>query len=134
MNRKQAREFVMQTMFQIEVQQDFDRPDFDAYLSECSAGNQKNYITDLLSSICGNIEKIDSIIDAASEGWPSSRMSKPDLAVIRVAVGEMLFADDVPAAVAINEAVNLSKDYGTEQSPKFVNAVLGKIEKQSCNR
>ena len=51
------------------------------------------------------------------------------MAIIRVAVGEILFADDVPTAVAINEAVNLAKDYGTEQSPKFVNAVLGKIEK-----
>ena len=61
-------------------------------------------------------------------------MSKPDLAIIRVAVGEILFADDVPKAVAINEAVNLSKNYGTEQSPKFVNAVLGKIEKQPWKR
>ena len=134
MNRKQAREFVMQTLFQIEVHKDFDNPDFDLYMAECGAGNQKEYITSLLSSICGNIEKIDGMIDAASEGWPSSRMSKPDLAIIRVAVGEILFADDVPKAVAINEAVNLSKDYGTEQSPKFVNAVLGKIEKQPWKR
>lgn len=134
MNRKQAREFVMQTLFQIEVHKDFDNPDFDWYMAECGAGNQKEYITGLLSSICGNIEKIDGMIDAASEGWPSSRMSKPDLAIIRVAVGEILFADDVPKAVAINEAVNLSKNYGTEQSPKFVNAVLGKIEKQPWKR
>ena len=56
-------------------------------------------------------------------------MTKPDLAVIRVAVGEMLYADDVPDAVAINEAVNLAKAYGTDQSPKFVNAVLAKIKK-----
>lgn len=134
MNRKQAREFVMQTLFQIEVHKDFDNPDFDWYMAECGAGNQKEYITGLLSSICGNIEKIDGMIDAASEGWPSSRMSKPDLAIIRVAVGEILFADDVPKAVAINEAVNLSNNYGTEQSPKFVNAVLGKIEKQPWKR
>ena len=129
MNRKQAREFVMQTIFQIEVHKDFDKTDFDSYLAECDCGNQKEYITSLLSSICRNIEKIDGMIDSASEGWPSSRMAKPDLAIIRVAVGEILFADDVPTAVAINEAVNLAKDYGTEQSPKFVNAVLGKIEK-----
>ena len=69
------------------------------------------------------------MIDAASDGWPASRMAKPDLAIIRIAIGEMLFADDVPDAVAINEAVNLAKDYGTEQSPKFVNAVLAKIKK-----
>ena len=129
MNRKQAREFVMQTMFQIEVQRDFDNPDIDSYMAECGAGNQKDYIRNLLSQICGNIEKIDGMIDAASEGWHASRMTKPDLAVIRVAVGEMLYADDVPDAVAIIEAVNLAKDYGTDQSPKFVNAVLAKIKK-----
>ena len=56
-------------------------------------------------------------------------MAKPDLAVIRVAIGEMLFADDVPDAVAINEAVNLAKLYGTDHSPQFVNGVLGKIER-----
>ena len=94
MNRKQAREFVMQTMFQIEVHKDFDKSDFDSYLAECNGGNQKEYIKNLLTSICGNIEKIDGMIDAASEGWPSSRMAKPDLAIIRVAVGEILFADE----------------------------------------
>ena len=130
MNRKQAREFVMQTIFQIEIKMDFDKPDIEKYMTECSAGNQKDYIRNLLSEICSNLGKIDGIINAASDGWPSSRMSKPDLAVIRVAVGEILFADDVPATVAINEAVNLAKDYGTEQSPKFVNGVLAKVSKQ----
>ena len=57
-------------------------------------------------------------------------MAKPDLAISRVAAAEILYADDVPQAVAINEAVNLSKLYGTEQSPKFINAVLGKIVKK----
>ena len=129
MTRKQAREIAMQTMFQIEVQKDFENPDIDSYMAECAAGNQKDYISNLISQICSNIEKIDSMIDAASDGWPASRMAKPDLAIIRIAIGEMLFADDVPDAVSINEAVNLAKDYGTEQSPKFVNAVLAKIKK-----
>ena len=129
MTRKQAREFVMQTMFQIEVQKDFESPDIDSYMAECAAGNQKDYISNLISKICSNIEKIDGMIDDSSDGWPASRMSKPDLAIIRTATGEMLFADDVPDAVAINEAVNLAKDYGTEQSPKFVNAVLAKINR-----
>ena len=54
-------------------------------------------------------------------------MAKADLAIVRLAVGEILFMDEVPNAVAINEAVNMAKRYGTEQSPKFINAVLGKI-------
>lgn len=129
MNRKQAREFVMQTIFQIDVQKDFDAPDIDRYMAQCEAGKQEDYIRNLISAICSHISYIDSKIDDASRQWPASRMAKPDLAVIRIAIGEMLFADDVPDAVAINEAVNLAKLYGTDHSPQFVNGVLGKIER-----
>ena len=128
MNRKQAREFVMQTIFQIDAQKDFDTPDVDRYMKECPAGSQKEYIRNLISSICGHISYIDAVIDEASKGWPAARMAKPDLAIIRVAIGEMIFADDVPDAVAINEAINLAKIYGTDHSPQFVNGVLGKAE------
>ena len=55
MNRKQAREFVMQTIFQIEVQKDFEKPDIDSYVAECGAVNQKDYNSNLLSQICSNI-------------------------------------------------------------------------------
>ena len=127
MNRKEAREYTMQALFQMEVQQDFAAPDMERYLSREELGKQKEYVEELLTAICRNIDRVNDTIDRCSEGWPVSRMTKMDLAIIRLAVGEILFLEDIPAAVSINEAVELARKYGTDQSPKFVNAVLGKI-------
>ena len=102
----------------------------EKYLSDRKFGTQTAYVNTVLRKMLENIEEIDSMINAVSDGWSTSRMAKPDLAISRVATAEILYADDVPQAVAINEAVNLSKLYGTEQSPKFINAVLGKIVKK----
>ena len=129
MARKEAREFAMQTLFQIDVHKDFENPDIEKYMGGKKLGNQKEYVTSLLTQICANIEAVDEKINAYSENWPTSRMAKTDLAITRIAVGEILFREDVPKAVAINEAVNLAKDYGTDTSAGFINAILGKVEK-----
>ena len=129
MVRKEAREFAMQTLFQIDVHKDFETLDIDKYIGDRKIGNQKEYVKTLLTTICANITAVDEKINECSENWPTTRMAKTDLAITRIAVGEILFLEDVPKAVAINEAVNLAKDYGTETSPKFINAILGKVEK-----
>ena len=129
MARKEAREFAMQTLFQIDVHKDFENPDIEKYMGGKKLGNQKEYVTNLLTQICANIVAVDEKINACSENWPTSRMAKTDLAITRIAVGEILFREDVPKAVAINEAVNLAKDYGTDTSAGFINAILGKVEK-----
>ena len=128
MNRKEARDFVMQCVFQMEAQHDFEAPDIENYLSITDLGENRAYAEKILKAVSGNIERIDTNIDNCSVGWPHWRMAKMDLAIIRVAVAEMFYCEDVPKAVSINEAVNLAKIYGTDQSPKFVNAILGKIE------
>ncbi len=127
--RKEAREFLMQTVFQMDAQKDLNLAHIERYLSGKKFGNQTAYVNAVLHGLLENIEKIDADINIASDGWPTTRMPKSDLAITRVALAEIIYADDVPAAVAVNEAVNLSKLYGTEQSPKFINAVLGKIVK-----
>ena len=134
MTRKEAREFAMQTIFQMDAQDDLNGEKVEEYLSEknmreVSFKGQKQYIEKLLKGIIEDIARIDELINSSSKEWPVSRMAKADLAIIRIAVGETIYADDVPAGVAINEAVNLAKVYGTENSPKFVNAVLRSIIK-----
>ncbi|MDD7601965.1 MAG: transcription antitermination factor NusB [Firmicutes bacterium] len=128
MNRKEAREYTMQALFQMEAQRDFEEPDLEKYLSREELGKQKTYVESLLRAVSENIRRVDEIISQCSEGWPPARMSKMDLAIIRVAAGEIIFMEDIPRAVSINEAVELAKKYGTEHSPQFVNAVLGKIQ------
>ena len=73
------------------------------------------------------LAEIDEAIDAVAEGWKTGRMGKVDLTLIRLAVYEMKYDEDVPVGVAINEAVELAKKYGTDESPAFINGVLAKL-------
>lgn len=72
-------------------------------------------------------EEIDSYLDKASENWALDRMPMVDRSLLRLATYEMKYVDDVPVSVAINEAVNLAKEFGGEDSPRFVNGILGRI-------
>ena len=72
-------------------------------------------------------EEIDKAISEFSINWKLERMARTDLAILREAASEIMYIDDIPCAVTINEAVELAKIYGTEKAPKFINAVLGKI-------
>lgn len=127
MNRREARDFVMKAIFQIEVQNSFKTYNLNRISEGVKLGSQKEYAFNLLDKICSNIETIDSTINAHSSGWDTKRMAKTDLAVARVAVGEILYIDDIPKAVSINEAVNLAKIYGTDNSSKYINGILSKL-------
>ena len=85
------------------------------------------YIQEKYGNILERIGELDARINEVAQGWKTSRMGKADLAIIRLAVYEMKFEEDVPEGVAINEAVELAKSYGTDDSPSFVNGVLAKL-------
>lgn len=84
-------------------------------------------ISKKLNEIEEKKEEIDAMIDAVSKNWKTNRISKTDLMVLRVAVFEMKFDETVPEKVAINEAVEIAKEYGGDDSPGFINGVLGKL-------
>ncbi|HXL01631.1 MAG TPA: transcription antitermination factor NusB, partial [Candidatus Atribacteria bacterium] len=79
-------------------------------------------------------KEIDEVLSQASEEWPLYRMANVDRNILRLAIFEIVFLPDVPVSVAINEAVELGKKYGTEESGKFVNGVLGKLAKNLKER
>lgn len=87
------------------------------------------YITEKTNRIAELIPEIDEKIDAVSEGWPVSRLGKSELSIMRLAVYEMLYDEDIPVNVAIDEAVELAKKYGADNAPSFVNGVLAKLTK-----
>lgn len=83
----------------------------------------------LLNAIEKNIISIDEVIAKNSKGWTIARLPKVSLAVLRLAIGEMLYVDEVPAGVSVNEAVELTKKYGTSDDASFINGILGSVAK-----
>lgn len=93
-------------------------------------GTLTDYALDLVRGVENNRIAIDGNLKAAAENWSLGRMPIVDRSILRIATYEILFVEDVPTSVAINEAVELAKDFGGEdESPRFVNGVLGRIAK-----
>jgi N utilization substance protein B len=86
-----------------------------------------DYTITLVEGVSANRERIDELLTQHAEGWTLARMPAVDRAVLRLGLYELLWSEDVPAAVAIDEAVELVKALSTDDSPRFVNGVLGRI-------
>lgn len=136
MNRRKLREEIFKIVFGIEFHsvEDFD-VQLDAAIEtlkqeRTQAGllvEDEAYIRQKAAAIAQKREEIDACINAAAAGWKTGRMGKTELAVIRLAVYEMRFDEQVDVAVAINEAVELARKYGGDESPRFVNGILAKL-------
>lgn len=128
MTRREARTIAMQAIFQMERQAKYERETIELLLSEHKINKkQQEYIDACIENFMLHRDEIDELINDSCEHWDISRLARTDLAILRLAVTEMKYIDDVPVAVAVNEAVEMAKEYGTEKSPSFINGVLGKI-------
>ena len=130
MGRRELREHIFRLIFRVEFHPADDIAEqeelyFDS-LEEIS-DKDREYILDKAEAVRKVISEIDEKIDAVADRWKTNRMTSVDLTIIRLAVYEMLYDEDIPVGVAINEAVELAKRYGTDQSPAFVNAILAKL-------
>ena len=130
MVRTELREHVFKMLFQVE----FNRPDempehlrlyFESL--EHATDRDQEYIRTKYEKVIPLIPEIDALINAKSTDWKTKRMNKVDLAILRLAVYEMKWDPDIPTGVAINEAVELAKRFSGEESPAFVNGVLGRL-------
>lgn len=90
---------------------------------------EKEYIACKVLNVCEKLEPIDELLDSISVGWKVRRMNRADLTALRLASYEILFDPSVPNAAAINDAVELAKNYGTDNSGSFVNGILAKVVK-----
>ncbi len=136
------REHLFRLLFRIEFNSPDDMPDqvrlyfedapADDELTDVGAdipGKDAEYIRDRYDRIIENLDEIDARIDSQAKGWSISRIGKVELAILRLAVFEMLYDDDIPVGVAIDEAVELSKKFGQESSGSFVNGILASLAK-----
>ena len=130
MTRNEAREILMQILYEMDASKSMDAETAERLAQERLKGMNAQRGTHLLCSIIENLDAIDSSINEKSRSWKTGRMPKVDLAIMRLAIGEIRFDDTVPQAVAINEAVNLAKKLSMEKSSGFINGVLGAIVNQ----
>lgn len=128
MKREKIRELTMQVIFQMDVTGNFDYEKI-SMVSENEPVLKNDRVISFLYIIREHIKDIDRIIIENIDSWKIDRLAKADLAILRTAVAEMFYMDDIPEPVSINEAVELAKKYGDEKSAPFVNAVLGKISR-----
>ena len=89
----------------------------------------RSYADILVSGVGDNLERIDGVISKYADNWEIGRMATIDRNILRVAAYELLFSDDIPPKVAINEAIEMAKKYGDMDSGKFVNGILDKIKR-----
>ncbi len=129
MIRQNIREHTMQIVFQMETAGTFDYEQM-TILEENKEVLSENQAIKTLSAIRDHIEQIDETIARNTDNWKPNRIAKTDLAILRLAVCEMLFEDNIPVGVSINEAVNLAKKYGDDRSYAFINSVLSRVGKE----
>ncbi len=129
--RTRARILAMQALYELDATNHSQEVVVRRRLEEDSPpAGVAQYMIELIDGVRGRQEEIDSAIAAAAPAWPLDQMARVDKSILRLAIFEMIHQNDVPPKVAINEAVEVAKQFGHESSPKFVNGVLGTIERQ----
>lgn len=130
MSRREIREQIFNMLFRVEFYAQEDLTEqyelFAEDLSEIRPADLE-YIENKIKKIEEVLEDIDTAVNAVAEKWKTSRMGKVELTVIRLAVYEMRYEEDIPVSVAINEAVELAKKFGGDESSRFVNGILAKL-------
>ena len=133
MVRTELREHIFKMLFQIEFNETEEMPShlksyFDTL--EDAAEKDKQYIQKKYEAVVSHVPEIDTIINDSARGWKTGRMNKVDLTILRLAVYELKWDEEIPVGVAINEAVELAKKFSGDEGPAFVNGVLGKVASQ----
>lgn len=133
MSRKVARELAFKIVFESEFQKDeasnkliemfLENPEEDAK----NTSEEIEYIKDVVEGVCEKLEELDAEIKKHLKGWTMDRIGKIDIAILRLAIYEILYREDIPYKVSANEAVELAKTFSEDASPSFINGVLAEI-------
>ncbi len=131
MSRRTARKHAFSLVYQLEFYTDIEP---DKILNEYGKDHEltdgdRAFIYQEISGVIQNINKIDIYITENLKGWKMDRLNTVDIAILRLAIYEILFAEDIPYSVSVNEAVELAKIYSSEEAPAFINGVLGSVVK-----
>jgi len=133
-NRRRARELAMQALFYMDMRRETTQEMLDLYCHSFTPSPKTlPFFLELVQGVMGAGPQIDAVIERFSSNWKISRMSCVDRNVIRIAVYELLYCQDIPAKVTINEAIDVGKKFGTEESGAFINGILDSIHVTLAN-
>lgn len=139
MSRREVREHIFKMLFGIEF---FEEKELDEQMNlyfeqvlddeiqnhpSFVSEESKEYLKERAKAVAEKVAEIDESINQVAKGWKTTRMGKADLSILRLAVYEMKYDDQIPVGVAINEAVELAKKFGSDDSAAFVNGILAKL-------
>lgn len=124
-NKNENLEEMLKEFFEAEEESTEDK------LQDTLNSNDKRFAEELIRGTIEKLQHIDQLIQSNTTGWTKERIAKVDLAILRLALYEILYREDIPSSVAINEAIELAKRYSTDESGGFVNGVLGKIIREA---
>ena len=129
--RTKARECALKIMYAIDITNEDPKKCIDVFWQnhEEVDAEIKSFADSLVMGVYNNREMIDKLVSASTTNWQLKRMAVIDRNILRFATYELLFMEDVPPKVSINEAIDIAKRYGDKDSGKFVNGVLDKINK-----
>ncbi|MDM0477655.1 transcription antitermination factor NusB [Clostridium perfringens] len=132
MNRVKSREYLLQLAYQMEITSETALETFNSFMENEDISKDDLDLAYIKSGLLGieeNREKLDSLIESQLVKWKLNRISKVNLSILRISTYEILFAEDVPGKVSINEAIELCKKYSDNKSVSFINGVLDKVYK-----
>ena len=128
--RRRAREIAVQFLYQMEVNPLEPQEVLESFHQNVSASGQvKEFAARIVAGVQYHHEEIDRLIGKHATHWRLERLDRVDKNILRMGVFELLYCDDIPVKVALNEAIDLGKKFGTEESGSFINGILDKISK-----
>ena len=130
--RTRARECALKILYQVNITKDSSKDIFKSFWQNLEKDTDKDlrdFVSTLVNGVIDNLERVDKEVISFAKNWQMHRMAVIDRNVLRLATFELLFIEDIPRKVSINEAIELAKKYGDKDSGKFVNGILDKIKK-----
>ena len=136
MKRRKAREYALQILYQCDLTKNSpDRLNFEAFWRENPAPDDvKAFTEEIVRGTLKNLARIDSLIKSVVEHWEMKRMAAVDRNILRFATYELLYKNDVPAAVTMNEAIEIAKKFSAKESSSFINGLLDRIARKLKKR
>ena len=126
--RRKGRELALQALYQIEITADASAAAVDLFLSHFEGNTlAKDFARRLVSGVISQRPQLDRLIEKCTENWKLRRLSKVDLLILRVAAYELLFCPDIPLNVSLDEAIEIGKRFGSNDSAAFINGVLDQL-------